>query len=128
MKQNQQTDFSEVLFLEHAQEIRNLETEQVIVLFLDSKLEVLAKTVISQQSIFQTEFCARTIFAPALIHAAANVVLLHNHPSGLVKPSSADYVTTMMLSHVGTILQVPLIDHLIVTKENYFSFRKEGIL
>lgn len=117
-----------ILFLEYATELRNEQTEKILLLFLDDSLEVIAQSSVTQHSQFQAQFCARTVFAPALIHDARNVVLIHNHPSGIVTPSAADYLTTVVLSHAGTVLQISIIDHLIVTKDNYFSFRKAGIL
>lgn len=119
---------TDALFLEYAHDLRTEQTEKVLLLFLDDKLDVIAKSSVTQHSTFQTEFCARTVFAPALIHDARNVVLIHNHPSGSVVPSPADYLTTVVLSHAGSVLQISLIDHLIVTKNDYFSFRKAGIL
>ncbi len=118
----------EVLFLSYAEQIRSLETEHVLVLFLDERIELIAQKKMTQDHVFKTEFCARNIFAPALVHQAKHIVLIHNHPSGSVTPSPTDYITTVMLAQAGALLQVTVIDHLIVTKSAHFSFRKEGIL
>ncbi len=116
------------LFLEYATHLRTEQVEKLLILFLDDKLEVIAKKEISQANNFQAEFCAQTIFAPALIHGAKNIVIIHNHPSGSLQPSSADYLTTVVLSHAGLTLQISLIDHIIVTSDDYYSFRNAGIL
>lgn len=115
-------------FLKYAVHLRTAPTEKVLVLFLDNQLQLLTKLYITQDHQFQTELCARSVYAPAVVHDAKNIVLIHNHPSGCVEPSSADYLTTMVLAQAGVILQIKLLDHIIVTSDNYYSFRKAGVL
>lgn len=70
----------------------------------------------------------REIFAAPLKDRAASVVIAHNHPSGDASPSKADIMATQQLAAAGQILGVRMRDHLIVTREDSFSFRKDGLL
>ena len=63
-----------------------------------------------------------------MISTAAAVLFLHNHPSGNLKPSSADRNLTKQLAEASALLDVKLIDHLVVTKSGFYSFADEGEL
>jgi DNA repair protein RadC len=65
------------------------------------------------------------VFRPALAHAAAAVVLVHNHPSGIVTPSEADCVVTQQIAAAGKILGIELIDHVIITDDTFISIPVE---
>jgi DNA repair protein RadC len=115
-------------FLKHADALRELNVEKILVLFLNKKGQVIATKIITQHKTKETRFCARTVFAPALLYGSTQFIVIHNHPSGSVFPSQADYLTTLALAEGGQLLQIKLLDHLIVTKEDYFSFREAGVL
>ena len=70
----------------------------------------------------------RLIFAAALISNSVNIIIAHNHPSGSVRPSSADESLTLKIKEVGKIHDIKLLDHLIITSEGYYSFADEGII
>lgn len=70
----------------------------------------------------------REVFAGVITDRAASLVIAHNHPSGIAEPSSEDIKTTQQLMAAGVLLGMPLIDHVIVAKDNYFSFREEGLI
>lgn len=70
----------------------------------------------------------REVFGPALRCCAASVLIAHNHPSGDATPSPEDCEITRRLARAGTLLGVPLLDHLIIAEEGYFSFRERGLL
>lgn len=116
------------VFLEYARELRSLQVEQTLVLFLNTEKKIIAQKSITQQKKRETTFSARSIFAPALLHNTKKLVVIHNHPSGSVFPSQADYMTTLALAEGAALLNMQLIDHLIVTADDYFSFREAGIL
>lgn len=69
----------------------------------------------------------REVFAEAIKNKASSVIFVHNHPSGDSEPSESDLDTTKQLIEAGKILDIEVVDHIIVTKNNYFSF-KEGML
>ncbi|HHU00336.1 MAG TPA: hypothetical protein GXZ84_03955, partial [Bacteroidales bacterium] len=59
---------------------------------------------------------------------ASSLILVHNHPSGNIRPSDADIRITEKLRDAGKIMEVPVIDHIIVTDNSYFSFADENLL
>lgn len=68
------------------------------------------------------------IFTLALKAAACNLILAHNHPSGNLKPSRADIELTRKIKEGGRLLEITLLDHLIVSKEGYYSMADEGMM
>lgn len=70
----------------------------------------------------------REIFQAAIKHSAAGVVLIHNHPSGNVEPSPDDLKTTQRIKQAGELLGIEVLDHLIVSGNQAFSFRQRGLI
>jgi len=70
----------------------------------------------------------REVFAEAIKHKAASVILVHNHPSGDPQPSDNDLAVTKRLIESGKILGIEVIDHIIVTKDNFFSFKEKKLI
>ena len=70
----------------------------------------------------------REIYLQALSHQAVYVVLLHNHPSGDPRPSEEDILVTERIKKCGELLDIPLMDHIIVGDNCYYSFHEQGIL
>ncbi len=68
------------------------------------------------------------VYSIPLQKKAVKLILVHNHPSGMLTPSSGDKDITDRLIQVGLIMQVPVIDHLIITEESYYSFSDNGLL
>jgi len=68
------------------------------------------------------------VFSIPLQKRAVNLILVHNHPSGTLKPSEADKDITDHLIQVGNIMNVPVLDHLIITESSYYSFANSGLL
>ena len=67
----------------------------------------------------------KVIFVSALKCNAASVILVHNHPSGNIKPSQADIELTKKLRNAGQFLYLPVIEHIILAKKGYLSFADE---
>lgn len=70
----------------------------------------------------------KLIFSAALKAAASSVILSHNHPSGQLKPSTADLALTKKISNAGEFLDIAVLDHLIIAANGYYSFADEGLL
>ena len=70
----------------------------------------------------------RLVLKSALDLHATSMILCHNHPSGNLEPSDADKTITKSLKQASAIMEIPVIDHLIVTQSGYFSFADEGLL
>ena len=70
----------------------------------------------------------RVVFQVALKSCATSIILGHNHPSGNLDPSDADKKITRQLSDAGKMLEIPVIDHLILTTDSHLSMADEGYL
>ena len=68
----------------------------------------------------------REIFKEAYLAGATAIICIHNHPTGDVTPSKEDYAMTYHLKQVGDLLGIPLVDHIIIGKNNYYSFFENG--
>src|SRR5690554_6033047 len=108
--------------------IGDLQVEKVWVLFLNEANLMNHKKQISKGGISQTAVDVRIILKIALQEMATGIILAHNHPSGKLKPSKADYLMTQKVKKAAETLDLNVLDHLIVTQKSYFSFADEGEL
>ena len=102
--------------------------EQFKVMLLNKANRVLGICEISTGGISGTVADPKLIFMAALKSNASYVVIAHNHPSGNLKPSRQDEELTGKIKEGGKFLDLPLLDHLIITDEGFFSFADEGLL
>ena len=70
----------------------------------------------------------RSIFSRAILCNANSIIVAHNHPSGIVKPSHEDISITRRIKEASEILDIKLIDHIIIGEDSYYSFKNEGLL
>ena len=70
----------------------------------------------------------REIFKSAIVTNAEKIIIAHSHPSNSIKPSDGDIITTQNLLSAADILQIPIIDHLILGEDDFFSFKEHGLL
>tara|TARA_Y100000588_G_C14183440_1_gene894759 strand:+ start:705 stop:1397 length:693 start_codon:yes stop_codon:yes gene_type:complete len=108
--------------------IGDLPHEEFWVLFLNSSNHVRSSKSISRGGLTGTMADLRMIFKEALMLNSPAVVLAHNHPSGSVRPSPQDKSLTRKIAAAGNIMDIKIIDHLIITEHQYFSFADEGLL
>jgi len=105
----------------YLQDMRDLEKEHLRGIYLDSRNAVLHNELISIGSLTANIAHPREIFSPALEYSATSVILVHNHPSGNVKPSKADIEITKQLVAAGKNLGIHLLDHVIIAKNKFAS-------
>jgi len=108
--------------------LSDLSHEEFWVIYLNRKNEVIKKENISKGGISGTVADAKIIFKHAIELLASGIILCHNHPSGSLKPSKADLNLTEKLKEIGTLMETPVLDHLIVGEKKYFSFADEGLI
>lgn len=106
----------------------DLAKEQFWVAMLDNKHRLLAWEKISQGTVNQARVYVREILEKALDKKASGMILVHNHPGGDPKPSQADKNLTETVKHVAGQLDIRILDHVIVTEEDYFSFKLQGLI
>lgn len=102
--------------------------EEFKIMLLNRANRVLGIVDISQGGMSGTVVDPKVVFAAALKSAASGIILIHNHPSGNLKPSQADINLTRRLKTGGEILDIKILDHIILTKDGYFSLLDEGII
>ena len=106
--------------LDHVEEFR--------ILCLNRANKVLGWACISRGGISGTVADPKVIFQIALKSCASSIILGHNHPSGNLKPSESDMRLTKKLKNAGVSLDLPVLDHIILTSDEYYSFADEGML
>ncbi len=109
-------------------ELGGLAKEAFMVLCLNSAGEVTARETISRGTINQTAVYPREVIEAAIRHNSAAIILVHNHPSGSLKPSQHDHELTSSLSELGQSLGITVHDHIIVTRESAYSLKLERII
>lgn len=102
--------------------------EAFYILLLNRANKVIREVQISEGGFSGTVADPKKIFKLALEHSASAIILCHNHPSGNIKPSDADIKLTHKLKNAGEMLDLPVIDHIILGEENYYSFADENTL
>ncbi|SFU14229.1 DNA repair protein RadC [Algoriphagus locisalis] len=102
--------------------------EHFQVMLLNRANRVLGICTISKGGTAGTVVDAKLVFGAALKGCAQSIILSHNHPSGNLMPSEQDKRLTANLVNIGKALDLPILDHLIVTEDGYYSFADEGEL
>ena len=97
-------------------------------IFLDRSRAFVADQTYGQGQIAVLSLRMRDLFARALSVEASGIILAHNHPSGLCRPSLADIQSTKRLIEIGKALDIELVDHLILTHNAVYSMRAGGVL
>lgn len=103
-----------------------LERETVRVICLDNKLNVIVEEEISVGTVNMSLIHPRDVYRVAVRSNASGVIVVHNHTSGDPEPSGEDVKVTKVLREAGEILGINLVDHVIVSKRGYYSFKREG--
>jgi DNA repair protein RadC len=97
--------------------------EYVAALYLDNANHVLETSIVAEGTVNQCAVYPRTIIERALRCSAATVLLAHNHPGGGLNPSEADWTITERLYTIGRLLEIPLLDHIIISHQKVVSLR-----
>ena len=109
-------------------DLRDHRKEHFVIFYLDSRNQEIKREIISVGSLNANLVHPREVFEPAVRNLAAQIILAHNHPSGDPEPSEDDLLLTKKLVESGKILGIEVIDHIIVAKDNFFSFKNKGII
>lgn len=109
-------------------ELLDLPKEEFWVILLNRANRLIKKEQISSGGISGTVADPKIIFKAALDLYASSIILVHNHPSGNLKPSQADINLTNKMKEAGKMLEIPILDHIIFGNEGYLSFADEVML
>ncbi|MBC8487681.1 MAG: DNA repair protein RadC [Bacteroidetes bacterium] len=100
--------------------------EAFYILLINRANKVIRDVVVSEGGLAGTVVDPKKIFKIALENSASSIILCHNHPSGNILPSDTDIKLTSKLKKAGEMLDMPVIDHIILGDNNYYSFADEG--
>lgn len=102
--------------------------EHFAVLLLNTKNHVISMPEVSVGSLSASVVHPREVFRAAIDHAAAAMILLHNHPSGDPTPSREDIAVTERLVKAGKIMDIPVLDHVVLGRDRFISLKEKGLL
>ena len=106
--------------------LRERDKESFLVVALDARNRPVGEEIVSTGTLTQSLVHPREVFAPLLRHGAASFLVAHNHPSGDPRPSNDDHHVTSRLKDCAEIFSIPLLDHLVVTDNQYHSYADHG--
>lgn len=110
------------------QDIRDKKQEHFLTITLTGASALIEKREVFKGTVNSSMVHPREIFADAISDRAAGIIFVHNHPADDAQPSEADIKLTHKLCEAAKLMGIQVIDHIIVTKNNYFSFQAEGML
>ncbi|EAY29275.1 DNA repair protein RadC [Microscilla marina ATCC 23134] len=111
-----------------APHLMDLGHEEFWAVMLNKSNVVIKKEQISSGGVSGTIADPKVIFKKAIEALASSIIVVHNHPSGNLQPSQADIGLTRKLAEAGKMLDIPVLDHMIFTDYNYYSFADEGMM
>lgn len=117
------TKAGEMLLLE----MRGLQQEHLVVLYLNTKNEIIKKETIFIGGLNSSIAHPREIFRGAVRYSAARMIVGHNHPSGNPEPSEADIQFTRRMSECGELMGIDLLDHIIIGEQEFISLKEIGV-
>lgn len=106
----------------------SLQKESFFVILLNSAMKRILDFEVSRGTLDASLVHPREVFNMAVRNLAKGIIVMHNHPSGELKPSEEDIKTTERLVQSGNILEIPVYDHLIISENSYYSFRENGLI
>lgn len=113
---------------EALRDLRDHKKEHFVVFFLDARNQEIKREVISVGTLNANLVHPREVFEPAIQHSAAQIIIAHNHPSGDPEPSAEDIALTKRLAEAGKLLGMDVLDHVIVAKDSFASFKERGLI
>lgn len=114
--------------LAQVRDLARARREHFVVLLLNARHELQGRETVSIGSLNASIVHPREVFLPAILHSAASVVLVHNHPSGDPEPSEEDLSITRRLVEVGELVGIDVLDHVIIASRGTISFRNRKLL
>ncbi len=108
--------------------LSDLVHEEFWILFLNRSNKVIDRMKLSQGGISGTVTDVRMVMKKAIEYLASGIIVCHNHPSGNLNPSESDTKITQKIKEAGNLMDIQLLDHLIISDKDYYSFADNGLL
>lgn len=116
------------IFNHFKSEFSGVNQEYFYCLYLNSQKKLIDKKLLFKGTLNKSLIHPREVFKEAYLSSAAYIICIHNHPSGNVIPSNDDINITNTLVEIGYIQKIPVIDHIIIGENNYYSFYENGLI
>src|SRR5665647_2151693 len=107
------------------EELRYLQKEHFVCLFLNTKNHVVGKETLSMVSLNASIVHPREVFRAAIKRSSASIICVHNHPSGDPTPSSEDIQLTQRLVEAGEIIGIDVLDHIVIGDHSFVSLKEQ---
>lgn len=120
--QGKKFQHAELIFDYYKETLSEKKQECVYCIYLDQRKRIIKDELLFLGTINYSMIHPREIFKEAYLASACNIICVHNHPSGDVTPSKDDYEMTRAIQKAGALLGIPLLDHIIIGKNGYYSF------
>lgn len=117
-----------VTLLNNVYHLGEADRECLVVVHLSVRMEVNGINLVSVGSMTEAIAHPREVFKAAILNNSRSIVLIHNHPSGDIKPSAEDKKLTKRFTEAGKLLGIPIRDHIIIAGDGYFSFKENGLI
>jgi len=108
--------------------LRSEDREHFICIYLNAANNILGVETVSVGSLTASIVHPRECLKAAILLSAAGIILAHNHPSGNCQPSPEDKQTTRRMVEAGNLIGIPVLDHIIIADDDYYSFRDAGVI
>jgi len=122
----QKLNSAEAVYQYLGPQLADLDHEVFYVLFLNRNHELKSEKQLFEGGVNATVIDTRIIFREAVNQLASSLILVHNHPSGNLKPSQADRNITLKCKEAGKLFDIPVLDHVIISSRGYYSFANSG--
>lgn len=109
-------------------ELSDVQQECFYCLYLDQHKRLIDKKLLFKGTLNKSYIHPREIFKEAYLASAASIICVHNHPSGNVIPSRDDIIVTENLVKIGILQGIPIVDHIIIGENNYYSFYENNMI
>lgn len=113
---------------ERLSEYKTAKKEHFFVFYLDTKNQEIRCDLVTVGILNASIVHPREVFEPAVKHLAAQIIVAHNHPSGNLEPSKEDIELTERLTKAGEILGIEVLDHVIISKDGYYSLKQNKFI
>ena len=109
-------------------DIKNWEKEVFVAFYLDTRNKIISREILCIGTLDTVMVHPRDVFRTAIVRNAKSVIVAHNHPSGKTKPSDEDIRITKELKKAGDVLHIRLLDHVVVSREGYYSLSDNNMI
>ena len=117
------------LVINYLQEkLKREKKEHFVVLYLNARNQLAYEETISIGTLNANLVHSREVFKPAIDNLAVSIIIAHNHPSNDPEPSKNDLEVTKRLIETGKIMEIKVLDHIIIAKNKFFSFKEKGLI